>query len=297
MSRSRIYRGITLLATLTATILSPASVAASSSSSSLSSSAARGPIESTGAASPREEVPASATAESSVNENDHGVSGDGWDSNHDLNSRPRRQLSWWEVAIFFVNNHPCPPGPLGHKCHESHSSSSSSSSSSHSSSSSSHSSSSSSSSGSSSSSSSGSSSGYWDADGWHSTSTSASDWAADGYHEESSQLSNSSGNNSAGNAFLSPGSVNFWLMLLVAAASAVAIAAIVVGSRRAEKKEYHPLRGAVGKRMALFGGFADRCLGERALCGAQSGQGGGTEELVEGENGSGGKERGYQEMV
>ncbi|KAL7469639.1 hypothetical protein ACHAXS_009898, partial [Conticribra weissflogii] len=208
--------------------------------------------------------------------------------------------SFRSVTSPTVNNHPCPPGPLGHKCHESHSSSSSS----HSSSSSSHSSSSSSSSHSSGSSSS-SSSGYWDADGWHSTSGTddgwtadgwnADGWAADGYHEESSELANSSGN-SAGNAFLSPGSLNFWLMLLVAAACAVAIAAVVVGSRRGEEKEYHPLRGAVGKRMALFGGFADRCLGERALCGAQCERGGvGTEDLVE--EREGGKEEAYREMV
>jgi hypothetical protein len=43
---------------------------------------------------------------------------------------------------------------------------------------------------------------------------------------------------------------------------------MIVGSRRKEKEDYHPLRGAVEKRMRLFGGFTDKCFGDRELCGA-----------------------------
>jgi hypothetical protein len=59
------------------------------------------------------------------------------------------------------------------------------------------------------------------------------------------------------------------MMIAAAAAVALAIAAVIVGSRRKEKENYHPLRGAVEKRMRLFGGFTDQCFGrERELCGA-----------------------------
>lgn len=59
--------------------------------------------------------------------------------------------------------------------------------------------------------------------------------------------------------------------MLIAAASAlaVAIAAMVVGSRRRAKDEYHPLKGALERRMRMFGGMADACYEDREMCGAQ----------------------------
>lgn len=58
------------------------------------------------------------------------------------------------------------------------------------------------------------------------------------------------------------------MMIAAAAAVAVAIAAMIVGTRRQGKEEYHPLRGSIEKRMKLFGGFTDKCFGDRQLCGA-----------------------------
>jgi len=63
-------------------------------------------------------------------------------------------------------------------------------------------------------------------------------------------------------------SLSFWMMVAAAGAVAVAIAAMIIGSRRKEKEDYHPLRGAIEKRMRLFGGFTDKCFGDRELCGA-----------------------------
>lgn len=60
------------------------------------------------------------------------------------------------------------------------------------------------------------------------------------------------------------------MMIAAAAAVAVAIAAMIVGTRRKGKVEYHPLRGAIEKRMKLFGGFTDKCFGDRQLCGADT---------------------------
>ena len=82
------------------------------------------------------------------------------------------------------------------------------------------------------------------------------------------------------------------MMLAAAGAVAVAIAAMIVGSRRKERENYHPLRGAVEKRMKLFGGFTDKCFGERELCGAdREVEMGGEGSLVE-EN-----EGGYRSMA
>jgi hypothetical protein len=67
---------------------------------------------------------------------------------------------------------------------------------------------------------------------------------------------------------MNPKSMSFWMLLAAAGAVAVAIAAMIVGSRRKEKETYHPLRGAVEKRMKLFGGFSSKCFGDRELCGA-----------------------------
>ena len=61
--------------------------------------------------------------------------------------------------------------------------------------------------------------------------------------------------------------------MLIAAASAlaIAIAAMVVGSRRRSKEQYHPLKGVLDRRMKMFGGLADGCYEDRELCGAQRG--------------------------
>jgi hypothetical protein len=96
-----------------------------------------------------------------------------------------------------------------------------------------------------------------------SSSAATDSWASDGYNKES--YDNASSSNEG---ILHPGSLAFWMMIAAAGAVATAIAAMVVGSRRKERETYHPLRGAVEKRMKLFGGLADRCFGERELCGA-----------------------------
>ena len=80
------------------------------------------------------------------------------------------------------------------------------------------------------------------------------------------------------------------MMLAAAGAVAVAIGAVIVGSRRKERENYHPLRGAVEKRMKLFGGFTDKCFGERELCGADREVEMGEGSLVE-------EEQGYRSMA
>mmetsp|Transcript_36611 Transcript_36611/g.59765 ORF Transcript_36611/g.59765 Transcript_36611/m.59765 type:complete len:83 (-) Transcript_36611:324-572(-) len=82
------------------------------------------------------------------------------------------------------------------------------------------------------------------------------------------------------------------MLLAAAGAGAIAIGAIVIGSRRKAKERYHPLHGVLEKRMKLFGGMSDGCFEERELCGAQDGVGG-SGEMGEGQP----KSMEYKEMV
>ncbi len=66
-----------------------------------------------------------------------------------------------------------------------------------------------------------------------------------------------------------PGSLGFWMLIAAACAAAIAVGAIIIGSRRKAKGQYHPLKGSMERRMRLFGGLADRCFEDRELCGAQ----------------------------
>ena len=59
------------------------------------------------------------------------------------------------------------------------------------------------------------------------------------------------------------------MLIAAASAMAIAIAAMVVGSRRRAKDQYHPLKGVLERRMKMFGGMADGCYEDRELCGAQ----------------------------
>lgn len=116
-------------------------------------------------------------------------------------------------------------------------------------------------------------------------------WGSDGHGADGSNGSETISarneqHNSAG--LMNPNSVSFWMMLAAAGAVAVAIAAMIVGSRRKEKENYHPLRGAVEKRMRLFGGFTDKCFGDRELCGADK-------EVEMGENSI--EDEGYRSMA
>ncbi|KAL3784544.1 hypothetical protein ACHAW5_003761 [Stephanodiscus triporus] len=70
---------------------------------------------------------------------------------------------------------------------------------------------------------------------------------------------------------LAPGTLGFWMLIAAASALAVAIAAMVVGSRRRARDQYHPLKGALERRMRMFGGMADACYEDREMCGAQQG--------------------------
>ena len=63
------------------------------------------------------------------------------------------------------------------------------------------------------------------------------------------------------------------MLIAAACAAAIAVGAIIIGSRRKAKENYHPLKGSMERRMRLFGGLADRCFEDRELCGAQE-QGG-----------------------
>lgn len=49
------------------------------------------------------------------------------------------------------------------------------------------------------------------------------------------------------------------MLVAAAVAAALAIAAVVLGSRKTSK-EMHPLSGSVGRRMGLFSNFADANL-------------------------------------
>ena len=69
---------------------------------------------------------------------------------------------------------------------------------------------------------------------------------------------------------LNPGRLEIWALLAAAVAGAIAIAAMVVGSRRKAKEQYHPLKGSLDRRMKMFGGMADGCYENRELCGAQN---------------------------
>ena len=94
---------------------------------------------------------------------------------------------------------------------------------------------------------------------------------------------------------LAPGSLPFWMLIAAASAAAVAISAIIIGSRRKAKEDYHPLKGSLEKRMRLFGGMADGCFEERELCGAQNDMRGSSGEM--GESSFGNEPERYQEMV
>ena len=59
------------------------------------------------------------------------------------------------------------------------------------------------------------------------------------------------------------------MLIAAACAAAIAVGAIIIGSRRKAKENYHPLKGSMERRMRLFGGLADRCFEDRELCGAQ----------------------------
>lgn len=106
--------------------------------------------------------------------------------------------------------------------------------------------------------------------GQSSSYTDDASWGSDGHSSATSESSTTSARNEQANSsgILNPASISFWMLIAAAAAVALAIGAVIVGSRRKEKENYHPLRGAVEKRMRLFGGFTDKCFGDRELCGA-----------------------------
>ena len=86
------------------------------------------------------------------------------------------------------------------------------------------------------------------------------------------------------------------MLIAAASAAAVAIGAMIIGSRRKGKENYHPLKGSLDRRMKLFGGMADGCFEDRELCGAQEcvGDDGGLTNSMEM---SGEGQPGYKEMV
>ena len=116
------------------------------------------------------------------------------------------------------------------------------------------------------------SSGYTDdasgQNGWGEDGYTDDMWGSDGHGADGSSTTSARNEQHNNSGLFNPNSVSFWMMLAAAGAVAVAIAAMIVGSRRKEKENYHPLRGAVEKRMRLFGGFTDKCFGDRELCGA-----------------------------
>lgn len=83
------------------------------------------------------------------------------------------------------------------------------------------------------------------------------------------------------------------MLIAAASAAAIAVGAMVIGSRRKAKQQYHPLKGSIERRMKLFGGMADGCFEERELCGAQNGRGGVDDSMEMGE----GQKGKYKEMV
>mmetsp|Transcript_5244 Transcript_5244/g.5985 ORF Transcript_5244/g.5985 Transcript_5244/m.5985 type:complete len:97 (-) Transcript_5244:2131-2421(-) len=58
------------------------------------------------------------------------------------------------------------------------------------------------------------------------------------------------------------------MLIAVASAAAVAVAAMVIGSRRNAKDKYHLLKGCMERRMKLFDGLADGCFKDWQMCGA-----------------------------
>ena len=92
------------------------------------------------------------------------------------------------------------------------------------------------------------------------------------------------------------------MLIAAACAAAIAVGAIIIGSRRKAKEAYHPLKGSMERRMRLFGGLADRCFEDRELCGAQEQQGGDRSNINDLENSLEISERGggssaYKQMV
>lgn len=84
------------------------------------------------------------------------------------------------------------------------------------------------------------------------------------------------------------------MLLAAASAAAVAIGAVIIGSRRKAKAQYHPLKGSLERRMKLFGGMADGCFEDRELCGAQNEEGLGSSDVEMGGRATEGE---YKEMV
>lgn len=115
--------------------------------------------------------------------------------------------------------------------------------------------------------------GSWGSDGYSTNSHTTSGYSTGAYSNGGSSTGDSTSSAAyekanSGSNLMNPKAMSFWMLLAAAGAVAVAIAAMVVGSRRKEKETYHPLRGAVEKRMKLFGGFTNKCFGDRELCGA-----------------------------
>jgi len=94
------------------------------------------------------------------------------------------------------------------------------------------------------------------------------------------------------NHLLHPGGLAFWMMIAAASAAAIAIGAMIIGSRRKSKSNYHPLKGSLDRRMKLFGPMADGCFEDRELCGAQTDVGDSANNMELSEGGSH-----YKEMV
>ncbi|KAL7527935.1 hypothetical protein ACHAXR_002200 [Thalassiosira sp. AJA248-18] len=255
MTRLQIYRGIAVIASIAS--LGPQAVLGESSSSS--------PIFSSRFLSSLEQQDA-ATVE---DERSRTTLNNELISNENNNRSQRRELSWWALALQLVHP-PCLPherhraNPPKH-CLDADGAGSGGSGGGGSSS------------GSGSGSSSGSSSGN----------SSGSDSGASGSGGASEKYTQKSA--------VSPGSLPFWMLIAAASAAAIAVGAIIVGSRRKAKDRYHPLKGSLERRMRLFGGMAEECFEERELCRAQSGNG-----LEMGGGGSGGLVNGeaeYKEMV
>jgi len=94
------------------------------------------------------------------------------------------------------------------------------------------------------------------------------------------------------NHLMHPGGLAFWMMIAAASAAAIAIGAMIIGSRRKSKSNYHPLKGSLDRRMKLFGPMADGCFEDRELCGAQTDVGDSANNMELSEGGSH-----YKEMV
>ncbi len=88
-----------------------------------------------------------------------------------------------------------------------------------------------------------------------------------------------------------PGTLGFWMLIAAASALGIAIAAMIVGSRRRAAEQYHPLKGVLERRMKMFGGMAAVCYEDRELCGAQR------EDVMENEMAGVDPKNEYKQMV